>query len=464
MNEGTTNYRGALGVKTKAKAAQPAKPLVREASLLDRRAHLDSIEKHITDLAEKLNQGDQKALQQVLDFFGTGRKCARWSYWNLLGLLRQRPDLQRPATIREAAEVGHYVKRGVMPAAILVPRVIELPPENEPSPESSLRKEALPWKADAALRLQLVSTGVLLQVWQEQSAPWAWLKATYPGLTPLESGTAHSLPEAQDKALASLSEEQQCDLVNAQNAPKPRTRTYFNLVHCVVDLGRDTIGPQLMVDLDQSGEDVGQVLEGIVEYAHSVGVEPILHRRSVDDLASGSIGTAWADGKIFVSETLSPERKIGTWLHELTHWLTHLRPEAALLNTPGANDTGERPAQHIRELQAEACAYVVSKSLGIPSSFSIGYLAGWNITKRDVELNLRVIAQAARELLQGITPFIKKNPLRIEGTLTAAPEPVSEEVVPESWQEFEKALQSQQDHDEEKNLSPPVMARKRAVL
>ena len=134
MNEGTTNYRGALGVKTKAKAAQPPKPLVREASLRDKRAHLDSIEKHITDLAEKLNQGDQKALQQVLDFFGTGRKCARWSYWNLLGLLRQRPDLQRPVTIREAAEVGHYVKRGVMPAAILVPRVIELPPENGPSP------------------------------------------------------------------------------------------------------------------------------------------------------------------------------------------------------------------------------------------------------------------------------------------------------------------------------------------
>jgi hypothetical protein len=194
-----------------------------------------------------------------------------------------------------------------------------------------------------------------------------------------------------------------------------------------------------------------------------VGVEPILHRRSVDDLASGSIGTAWADGKIFVSETLSPERKIGTWLHELTHWLTHLRPEAALLNIPGAGNPGERPARHIRELQAEACAYVVSKSLGVPSSFSIGYLAGWSITKRDVELNLRVIAQAARELLQGITPFIKKNPLRIEGTLTAAPEPVSEEVVPESWQEFEKALQSQQDRDEEKNLSPPVMARKRAV-
>src|SRR5262249_4717874 len=158
---------------------------------------------------------------------------------------------------REAAEVGHYVKRGVIPAAILVPRVIELPPENEPSPESSLRKEALPWKADAALRLQLISTGVLLQVWQEQTVPWALLKATYPGLTPLESGTAHSLLEAQDKALASLSEEQLCDLVNAQNASKRRTRTYFNLVHCVVDLDRDTIGPQLMVDLDQSGEDLG---------------------------------------------------------------------------------------------------------------------------------------------------------------------------------------------------------------
>jgi len=463
MNEGTSNNRNAPGVKQKATAVQAGRGLAREATFRDKRAHLNSIEDHITELAEKLNQGNQKAFQQVLNFFGTGRKCVRWSYWNLLGLLRQRPDLQRPATIREAAEVGHYVKRGVMPAAILVPRVIELPPENEPSPESSLRKEALPWKADAALRLQLISTGVLLQVWQEQSAPWAWLKATYPGLTPLESGTAHSLLEAQDKALASLSEEQLCDLVKAcaaQNTPKPQTRTCFNLVHCVVDLGRDTIGPQLMVDLDQSGEDLGHVLGGIVEYAHSVGVEPILHRRTVDDMVSGSIGTAWADGKIFVSDALSPERKIVTWLHELTHWLTHLRPEAGLLTGFGASTPGERQPRHIRELQAEACAYVVSKSLGIPSRFSIGYLAGWNITKRDVELNLRVIAQAARELLQGITPLIKKNPLRTEDTLIAAPEPVSEEAVPESWQEFEKALEIQHDHEEEKRLSP-VKARSR---
>jgi hypothetical protein len=458
MSDGTTINRGAPGVKQKTAGG-------REASLREKHAHLDSIENHIIELAEKLNQGDQKALQQVLDFFGTGRKCARWSYWNLLGLLRQRPDLQRPVTIREAAEVGHYVKRGVRPAAILVPRVIESPPQNEPSPQNSLRKEALPWKADAPLRLQLFSTGLLLQVWQEQSAPWAWLKATYPGLIPLELGTANSLTEAQDKALASLSEEQRCNLVKAcaaENTPKLRAITYFNLVHCVVDLGRDTIGPKLMADLDETGEDLGQVLEGIVEYARSLGVEPIPHRRSLDDLASGSIGTAWADGKIFVSETLSPERKIGVWLHQLTHWLTHLRPEAALLNIPGDSDTGERPARHIRELQSEACAYVVSKSLGIPSSFSIGYLAGQNITKRDVELNMRVIAQAARELLQGITPLIKKNPLRIEDALTTAPEPVSEKVVPESWQEFEKALQSQQDREQQKNLSP-VRARSRTL-
>jgi hypothetical protein len=437
---------------------------IREASLREKRAHLDSIEAHIFELAERLTQGDQKPLQKVLDFFGTGRKCSRWSYWNLVGLLAQRPDLQRPVTIREAAEVGHYKKSNVKPAAIFVPRVVELPSEENPSQENSSGKEALPWKANWAQRLQLFPDGLLLQVWQVQSAPWAWLKATYPGLQPLELGTANSLVDAQDKALASLSEEQRRDLVKvyaAQNSPKPRTRTYFNLVHCVVELGRDTVGPKLMADLDETGEDLGQVLEGIVEYAHSVGVDPIAHRRSVEDLASGSIGTAWGDGKVFISDALSPERKIGAWLHELTHWITHLRPEAALLNISGGSDAGDR---HIRELQAEACAYVVCKSLGIPSSFSIGYLAGWKVTKRDVELNLRVIAQVSRELLQGITPLIKKNSLRIENTLTAIPEPEAEraEVVPESWQEFEKALQSQRDQDEEKSLSP-VIARNRGV-
>jgi hypothetical protein len=81
-----------------------------------------------------------------------------------------------------------------------------------------------------------------------------------------------------------------------------------------------------------------------------------------------------------------------------------------------------------------------------------------------VELNLRVIAQVSRELLQGITPLIKKNQSRSENTVTAISElePKRAEVVPESWQEFEKALQSQRDQDEEKNLSP-VIARSRAV-
>src|SRR6202008_781784 len=114
-------------------------------TLKDKRQHLDSIEKYIIELAENLNKGDHKPLQQLLDFFGAGRKCSRWSYWNLIGLLRQRPDIQRPGKIREAAEVGHYVRRGVDPAAILVPRVIELCP----SRENSLKKDEIPWKPNA---------------------------------------------------------------------------------------------------------------------------------------------------------------------------------------------------------------------------------------------------------------------------------------------------------------------------
>jgi hypothetical protein len=459
-------------VKKKAAGVQPGRGFSREASLKDKRTHLDLIEVHISQLAEELNHGNQKALQQVLDFFGAGRKCARWSYWNLLGLLRQRPDLQRPVTIREAAEVGHYLKRGVKPAAIFVPRVVELCADKGPSPENSLRKEALPWKANEALRLQLFPSGLLLQVWQEPSAPGeaAWLKAAYPSLVPLELGSAKSLVEAQDKALASLTEEQLHELVKAsagQNAPKPQTRTYFNLVHCVVDLGRDTAGPALMAEADETGEDTSHVLEAITEYARSVGVEPITHRRTVDELASGSIGTTWADGKIFVSDALSPERQIGIWLHELTHWLTHLRPEAARLTGSGVSTEGEPQPTHIRELQAEACAYVVGRALGIRSDFSIGYLAGWHITKRDVELNLRVIAHTSRQLLQGISPFIRKEAQQLEETLAATQEPsTTEEAIPESWEEFQKAFQSQEEpfpgqkqHDE-----TPIKTRIRITL
>ena len=439
----------------------------KEATLNDKRQHLDSIDAYTLELAEKLNKGDHKALQQVLDFFGTGRKCARWSYWNLIGLLRQRPDIQRPVTVRAAAEVGHYVRRGVKPVAILVPRVIELCSSQEP--KSSLKNDKLPWKANAAQRLELFPDHCLLQVWQEPSGEWAWLNATYPERTPIASGTAASLPEAQDRALASLNEEQLRDLAKA-SAPKPKTRTYFNLVGCVVDLGRDTVGPSLMSDLDQTGEDVGHILEAITGYARSIGVEAIAHRRSVEDLVSGSIGTAWEDDKVYVSDTLSPERKIGVWIHELTHWLTHLRPEANVSNTQSSG-SGERPARHIRELQAEACSYVVSRSLGLRSEFSIGYLQGWNITKLDLELNMRVIVNTSRELLQGITPLIRGEARDVmeDGLVAIRGNPAIDEAIPESWEQFQKALQDQEDssttdNEQAQDGLSPIKARIRATI
>ena len=443
MNHGAT-----FGVKKKA-------PSRKEAILADKRKHLDSIDTYIIELAEKLNKGDSKGLQQLLDFFGAGSKCSRWSYWNLLGLVRQRPDIQRPATIQEAAEAGHFVKREVKPIAILVPRVIEFS-----EPKRSIKNEELPWKEDVAQRLELSSERCLLQVWQEPSGEWTWLKATLPERTPEASGLTASSTEAKDNAIASLSEEQLLDLAKAF-APRPQTRTYFNLVHCVVDLGRDTVGPCLP-DLDHAGEDVGPILQAITEYARTVGVEAIAHRRSIEDLVSGSIGTAWEDGKIFISDALSTERRIGVWIHELTHWLTHLRPEA-IVTDADSSGSNERPARHIRELQAEACSYVVSRSLGIKSDFSIPYLQNWNVTKRDLELNLRVIAQTSRELLQGIIPLIIGEARKAEETLE--PESANEEAIPKSWEEFQRALDGQDPLPvEELDDLSPVKATIRATI
>src|ERR1700758_3756354 len=83
----------------------------------------DPIDSYATELAEKITKGDSEGLKKLLDFFSS--KCVRWSYLNLLGLMLQRPNIQRPVTIREARNLGHYKKKDVTAATILVPHVVE---------------------------------------------------------------------------------------------------------------------------------------------------------------------------------------------------------------------------------------------------------------------------------------------------------------------------------------------------
>jgi hypothetical protein len=111
---------------------------------------------------------------------------------------------------------------------------------------------------------------------------------------------------------------------------------------------------------------------------------------------------------------------------------------------------------------SEACSYVVSRSLGIESEFSISGLRDYRITKRDLELNLRVIAQISREILHGITPLIKAE----EETLAVpALNTISDEEIQESWEDFQKALQSQvADDEQELDDLAPVKATIRATI
>ena len=387
---------------------------------------------------KKKNQSRlQAALQQLLDFFSAGMKCSRWSYWNLVGLIRQRPDIQRPVTIREAAGFGHYRKRGVNPVAILVPRVIEV--SSSPKPEVPLKNSDVLWKTNAANRLELFAGNQLLEVWQGPGG-WEWLKANYPERKPIASGCAPSSIEAKDSALASLNEEQLRDLAKA-SVPRPQTRTYFNLIRCVVDLGRDTIGPDLMLQCNQTAAELGHILDAVRQYAASVGIEAI----DSQDLA--------ADG------ARDPDLEIRARIRELAHRPTDLQPA----NAQNGGSTG-RPARNIWELQSEACSYVVSRSLGIESEFSISGLRDCRITKRDLELNLRVIAQISREILHGITPLIKAE----EETLAVpALNTISDEEIPESWEDFQRALEIQENPpsfgDMEEGLAP-VKATIRATI
>lgn len=86
---------------------------------------------------------------------------------------------------------------------------------------------------------------------------------------------------------------------------------------------------------------------------------------------------------------LAPKAGTATLIHELAHELMHKRPDAP-------------QAQSIRELEAEAVAYVVSRHFGLESSGSPNYVALHGATSTMILDHLERVRQTATEIIQSV--------------------------------------------------------------
>ena len=394
----------------------------------------DRIEGYATELADKLTRGDPEDLKRLLEFFSS--KCTRWSYLNLLGLMLQRPGIQRPVTIGEARNFGHYKRRDVTPATILVPHVVGDDPRKSPTraipapapapdPLASIKWEDNPLHKGC---VELYPDGLVLQVWEGPNPIWNWCKKSFPEGSVLESGQTCSMAQAQRGALESLSEqerdlfknrflrEMERDITDSgpavkkeEEQPSPRKRLFFKTVACVLDLGKDTVGPKLSQGEKNGDPDrVAKVLGAGKAYAESLGLTIVEEYPGLPGNAPAAVSS---NRQLFLATYVSETAQAGNLLHELTHWLLHLKPLEAVPGgvSGGRKLEGPQTPKQFKELQAEACAYVTAKSLGIPREFSVSYLQGFSITKKDLMDNLKIIAATSRTIVQGITEFLQED-------------------------------------------------------
>lgn len=120
-------------------------------------------------------------------------------------------------------------------------------------------------------------------------------------------------------------------------------------------------------------------------------------------------------GKIVIGDHISPTQRVSVAFHEMTHGDLHgnLRKLQELL--------GVRADANLREVQAEAAAYITAKNFGIETDTkSFNYLAAWSKGKdlKDLEISLELIYRESKSLMTDIQKELEARGL----TLVLEPE------------------------------------------
>jgi hypothetical protein len=120
-----------------------------------------------------------------------------------------------------------------------------------------------------------------------------------------------------------------------------------------------------------------------------------IRERGIELLYSDSLGTANGasmGGKIAIRQGLSPAEEFSTLVHELAHELLHRNGE-------------QRPSKTVRETEAEAVAFVVSRAIGLDATHAAAdYIGLYQGNVETLQESLARVHSTASEILSELIP------------------------------------------------------------
>lgn len=139
-----------------------------------------------------------------------------------------------------------------------------------------------------------------------------------------------------------------------------------------------------------------EVLEGLSDYANSIGVT--IYQDDAKELRSAKGAFYPDEQKILLNPDNTPGEVVATTVHELAH--------ASLHNPKFANSYKEDVSKDRRELEAEMTSYLVSKHFGLDTSEkAIRYMAIW--TDNLTSLDDQQLAQSMKRIHGTVSKIVK---------------------------------------------------------
>ena len=142
-------------------------------------------------------------------------------------------------------------------------------------------------------------------------------------------------------------------------------------------------------------------LEGNVnnyEYMKSSLIEVAKIPVKFEDIKDSSKGYYHlVENRIAIKEGMSQQQTIKTMVHEITHSRLHSLDKQENIKDPTERNT--------KEIEAESCAFVVSKHFGIDTSdYSFSYVAAWSKDKdlKELEASLKTIQKESNSLISEV--------------------------------------------------------------
>lgn len=164
-------------------------------------------------------------------------------------------------------------------------------------------------------------------------------------------------------------------------ASEEERRIYGFRVVYVFDVAQ-TEGKELPTCMEELTGDPGENLDYLESIVRDKNIELVY-----ESIPGGALGVSLG-GKISVLPDLTDAEKFSVLAHELGHELLH------------RGDRRERTDKTIRETEAEAVAYVVSRSVGIDcQTRSSDYIQLWNGDEETLTRSLEMIRSVANNII-----------------------------------------------------------------